>query len=129
MEMIKEYEIPFMLSENLDLKKGVSIKDNRITQITLESGKTLTANMFIDASYEGDLMARSGVSFTYGRESESTYGENLNGVRRGDIDRAIQYTQRDKDHFIVNVDPYIVPGDPASGVIADVIVRPSKWYR
>lgn len=121
MEMIKEYKIPFLLNENLDLQNGVEIKDNRIAQITLESGKKLTAAMFIDASYEGDLMAHAGVSFTYGRESESTYGEDLNGVRRGDIDRAIQYTQRDKDHFIVNVDPYIVPGDPASGVIAHVL--------
>ncbi len=120
MEMIKEYKIPFLLSERLDLQKGVELKNNRITKITLESGKTLTGSMFIDASYEGDLMAHAGVSFIHGRESEATYGEDLNGIRRGDTDRALQYTQGDKDHFIVDVDPYIIQGDPTSGIIPHV---------
>ena len=121
MEMLKEYKIPFMLGERLDLQKGVELKNNRITKITLESGKTLTGSMFIDASYEGDLMALAGVSFIYGRESEATYGEDLNGVRRGDTDRVLQYTQRDKDHFTVDVDPYIIQGDPTSGIISHVL--------
>ncbi len=121
MEIINAYEIPFLLNDRLELENGVDIVNNRIQSITLESGKKFSGSMFIDASYEGDLMGHSGVSFTYGRESEVTYGEDLNGVRRGDIDRALQYTQRDKDHFVVDVDPYIIPGDPDSGVIPHVI--------
>jgi hypothetical protein len=121
MEMLTAYDIPFMLNERLDLQDGVDFMNNRITRITLESGETLSGSMFIDASYEGDLMASAGVSFTYGRESEATYGENLNGVRRGDTDRLLQYTQGDKDHFKVDVDPYIIQGDPASGIIPHVV--------
>ncbi len=121
MEMLKEYKIPFILTERLDLQKGVELKNNRITKITLESGKTFTGKMFIDASYEGDLMAQSGVSFIYGRESEATHGEDLNGVRRGDVDRALHYTQGDKDHFNVNIDPYIIQGDASSGIIPHVL--------
>lgn len=120
MEMMSKYDIPFMLNERLDLQDGVVMNKNRITRITLESGQKLSGTMFIDASYEGDLMASAGVSFTYGRESEATYGEDLNGVRRGDTDRSLHYTQGDKDHFIVDVDPYIIPGDPASGIISHV---------
>jgi hypothetical protein len=121
LEMMSEYNIPFLLNERLDLQGGVTISNNRITEITLESGRNLSGKMFIDASYEGDLMASAGVSFIFGRESEATYGENLNGVRRGDIDRALQFTQGDKDHFIVDVDPYIIQGDPESGIIPHVI--------
>ncbi|NND08474.1 MAG: FAD-dependent oxidoreductase, partial [Saprospiraceae bacterium] len=121
LDMMSKYEIPFLLSERLDLEDGVELIENRITSITLESGKKLSGLMFIDASYEGDLMASAGVSFTYGRESEATYGEDLNGVRRGDTDRALQYTQGDKDHFIAVVDPYVIPGDPNSGTIPHVV--------
>jgi hypothetical protein len=121
MELMSKYEVPFLLKERIDLEDGVDMLDMRIEKIELESGRVLKGKMFVDASYEGDLMALAGVSFTYGRESEATYGEDLNGVRRGDIDRSLQYTQGDKDHFTVEVDPYIVPGDPTSGVIAHVI--------
>lgn len=64
---------------------------------------TVTANMFIDCSYEGDLMARAGVSYTFGRESREQYGESLAGVR---------------PHLAVyGIDPFNKPGDPRSGLI------------
>ncbi len=47
----------------------------------MESGRKMTAHMFIDATYEGDLMAAAGVSYHVGREANSVYGETLNGAR------------------------------------------------
>ena len=77
----------------------------------MESGKTFTAAMFIDATYEGDLMAKAGVSYHVGREANSIYGETLNGV---------QTKNATKHQFTQPVDPYIKPGDPASGLLPGV---------
>ena len=60
--------------------KGVAVKDGRIVSITMLTGKTYHGKMFIDATYEGDLMAAAGVSYTFGREANSQYGETLSGV-------------------------------------------------
>jgi hypothetical protein len=79
----------------------------RITEITMEDGTIYRAKMFIDATYEGDLMAMAGVSFTFGREGTNVYGESLNGIR----------ATTPKHQFTVNVDPYVVPGNPASGLL------------
>ena len=65
------------------------------------------AKAFIDSSYEGDLLARAGVSYTVGRESVDTYGEPLNGVR----------AETPKHQFLGPVDPYVIPGDPSSGLL------------
>jgi len=64
--------------------------------------------MFIDATYEGDLMAGAGVSFTVGREANATYGETLNGV---------QLARSTSHQFTLDIDPYVVPGNPASGLL------------
>jgi hypothetical protein len=97
--------------------KGVKMNDGRIESITTLSGKTYRGKMFVDATYVGDLMAAAGVSFTVGREAEAQYGEDLAGVRRGDTKPRVHYTQRDKDHFIREVDPYVKAGDPSSGLL------------
>ncbi|MGN6213730.1 FAD-dependent oxidoreductase [Parafilimonas sp.] len=60
---------------------SVNKTHNAITSITLTNGKTISGNVFIDATYEGDLMARAGVSYTYGRESKTQYNESLAGIR------------------------------------------------
>jgi hypothetical protein len=73
----------------------------------MENGKVFRARMFIDATYEGDLMAKSGVSYVVGRESNAQYGETLNGIRG----------QTPKHQFIVAVDPYKKPGDASSGLL------------
>jgi hypothetical protein len=65
--------------------------------------RTVAARMFIDCSYEGDLMAKSGVSYTWGCESREEYGESLGGVRP----MLMRY----------NFDPYRKPGDPKSGLL------------
>ncbi|MBO9619142.1 MAG: FAD-dependent oxidoreductase [Niabella sp.] len=70
------------------------------------SYKTIAAKEFIDCTYEGDLMAKAKVSYTTGREANSQYNETYNGV------------QLMKGHqFADGVDPYKVPGDPASGLL------------
>lgn len=79
----------------------------RITEITMEDGTIYRAQMFIDATYEGDLMALAGVSFTFGREGTNVYGESLNGIR----------AETPFHQFTVNVDPYVEPGNPASGLL------------
>ena len=65
--------------------------------------QTVAARAFIDCSYEGDLMAQAGVSYTWGRESRDEYGESLGGVRP----ILMRYA----------IDPYVRPGDPRSGLL------------
>ena len=79
----------------------------RITSITMTNGAVFRGKMFVDTTYEGDLLAAAGVSFTVGREGTNVYGESLNGIRNGAAGH----------QFSVNVDPYVVPGNPASGLL------------
>ncbi len=116
-KLIADARVPVVFNEKLNRETGVRLDGRRIASITTLSGKTYRGKMFIDATYVGDLMAAAGVTYTVGREAESQYGENLAGVRRGDTKPRVHYTQRDKDHFIVDVDPYLTPGDPRSGLL------------
>jgi hypothetical protein len=116
-KIIGDAGVTVVYKELLDRDKGVKMNGKRIESITTLSGKTYRGKMFIDATYVGDLMAAAGVSYTVGREPESQYNENLAGVRRGDTKPRLHYTQRDKDHFIKDVDPYLIKGDPKSGLL------------
>ncbi|HXG12453.1 MAG TPA: FAD-dependent oxidoreductase [Gemmataceae bacterium] len=109
--MLQEHKVPVVLSERLDRTPGKGVKKDggRITAIVMESGKVFTGKMFIDATYEGDLMAAAGVSYTVGREANRTYGETLNGVQRA--------LNTHLHRFVVKVDPYVKPGDPKSGLL------------
>ncbi len=81
----------------------------------METGDTYAGKVFIDATYEGDLMAKAGVSYHVGREANKTYGETLNGVQ---VKNAIQH------QFVKKVDPYVKPGDPSSGLLPGVHAGP-----
>ena len=118
-KMIAEAAVRVVYNERLDRRpgRGVTMDGKRITAITTLSGRTYRGKMFIDATYVGDLLAAAGVTYTVGRESEQQYGETLAGVRRGDTQPRVHYTQKDKDHFIKKVDPYVVPGRPESGLL------------
>jgi len=75
--------------------------------------------MFIDATYEGDLMAKAGVGYHVGREANSVYNETINGVE----------TVRTIHHqFIKNVDPYVTPGDPSSGLLPGIEKDPGEEF-
>ncbi|MFH1964409.1 MAG: FAD-dependent oxidoreductase [Acidobacteriota bacterium] len=110
-QMLKEKNILVVINERLDLVDGTVVKDGQIASIKMESGLLITGRMFIDATYEGDLMAKAGVSYTVGRESNQAYGETLNGVQKA---QAIYH------QFVNGVDPYIVPGDPSRGLLPGV---------
>ena len=90
---------------------GVTVSEGRIHTIRMLSGKTYSGRMFIDATYEGDLMAAAGVSYTVGREANSTYNETLNGV---------QVANADKHQFTNDISAYRVPGNPTSGLLPRV---------
>jgi hypothetical protein len=113
--MLREQKVPVVFEERLDLKSGIHKQAGRIISIKMESGKTYTGKMFIDASYEGDLMAKAGVSYHVGREANNTYGETLNGV---------QVKNATHHQFVKNVDPYLKPGDPSSGLVPYVRAGP-----
>jgi len=118
-KMIADSGVTVVHNEKLDRTpgKGVKMNGHRIVSITTLSGKNYRGKMFIDATYVGDLMSAAGVSYTVGREPESQYGEDMAGVRRGDTQPRVHYTQGTKDHFIKDVDPYIKPGDTNSGLL------------
>ncbi len=108
-DFIRENNIEVLRDEWLNRKDGVRMDGQRIAAISTLSGKTFHGKMFIDATYEGDLMAAAGVTFTVGRESNDKYGEIGNGV---------EVAKNIKNHrFRVSVDPYIKPGDPNSGLV------------
>ena len=110
-QMLEEENITVLKNERLDLAGGTAVKERKIVSIRMESGLTVNGKMFIDATYEGDLMAGAGVSYTVGRESNQDYGETLNGVQK---EQAVYH------QFVDGVDPYIVAGDPSSGLLPGV---------
>jgi len=81
-DMAREAGVNVITASRLRELDGVSLTDRRIVSLTTESGETFTAKIFIDASYEGDLMAQAGVKFRVGREGISEYNEPSAGVRR-----------------------------------------------
>ena len=79
--MVKEAGVTLFEHQRLREKGGVRKDGARVAGIATENGDEFTAKVFIDSSYEGDLMAQAGVTYTFGRESSSQYGESLAGVR------------------------------------------------
>lgn len=108
-QMLREADVDVRLGERLNRESGVQVRAGRIVSIAMESGLTLQGSMFIDATYEGDLMAAAGVPWTVGRESNAQYSETLNGNQV----RANTHNHR----FLKDVDPWIEPGNPDSGLL------------
>jgi len=119
-KLIVDAGVKVVYDQKLDRDNGVKMDGQRIVSITTLTGQTYRGKIFIDATYVGDLMAAAGVTYTVGRESASKYGESIAGVRRGDTQPRAHYTQKDKDHFIVDVDPYVKIGDASSGLLPHV---------
>jgi flavin-dependent dehydrogenase len=90
--------------------ESVTKDGTRLQKLKLNDGSAIAAKMFIDATYEGDLMARAGVSHTLGREANAQYGEKGNGVRGPQHGPAT-------GKFSVKIDPFVKPGDPSSGLL------------
>ncbi|MDA7922058.1 FAD-dependent oxidoreductase [Verrucomicrobiales bacterium] len=119
-EYVSEYDLHVVRDEWLDRENGVELKDGRIVSITTSSGKKYSGKMFLDATYEGDLIATAGVDYHVGREANSEFNETWNGVQTGVLHH--------RHHFgAVNepISPYKIPGDPSSGVIPRISTEDS----
>jgi hypothetical protein len=114
---VREFQLEVVRDEWLDRAKGVKKDGPRIVSITTLSGKTYAGTMFLDATYEGDLMAAAGVDYHVGREANSVYGEEWNGVQTGVLHHGHHFGK-------MNISPYVVPGDPSSGVLPRISTAP-----
>ncbi|MBX2876512.1 MAG: FAD-dependent oxidoreductase [Saprospiraceae bacterium] len=119
-DLIEDNEIALYRNEWLDREKGVEMVGTSIRKITTLSGKQFVAKQFIDATYEGDLMASAGVSYHVGREANSVYGEEWNGIQTGVLHH---------DHYFKKpTDPYREKGNPASGVLPRISTEAPGEY-
>ncbi len=118
--MLNAHGISVFFYQRLNRDTGVMKKGSRIVSISMDSGESYEGRMFIDATYEGDLMASAGVTYTTGRESNSCYDETLNGVQLNDttttMTRLLSKNQFNHN-FVQGVDPFIVIGEPSSGLL------------
>ncbi|MCP5546865.1 MAG: FAD-dependent oxidoreductase [Akkermansiaceae bacterium] len=113
--LVKDAEVP-VVHGFLDLVHGVVMDGRRIRSLRLVDGREFAGRMFIDASYEGDLLPGAGVTFTVGREPNATYNETYSGIQ---TKRAL------KNQLPAGIDPYVTPGDSASGLLPGVESGPA----
>ncbi len=103
-DWVEEHGIPVLHGERIALNGGVKKRDREIVSLRMESGRIVRGRVFIDASYEGDLLAGAGVSYIVGRESNIKFGETENGIRS-------------ENELPPGISPYRQPGDPSSGLL------------
>ena len=111
----REHKLDIRRGEFLDRQVGkVKVEgqgeQRKIVSIRTLSGKEFAGKMFVDATYEGDLMAAAGVSYTVGREPNEQYGETISGI-------ATKAAGAEHHQFLPMVDPYVTKGDPKSGLL------------
>jgi len=120
-DFVKEYTLTIHRNEWLDRSaKGISKKAGKIRSFRTLSGKLYSGKMFIDATYEGDLLAAAGVSYHVGREANSVYNEKWNGVQT----EVFQHGH----HFKAKISPYKIENDPSSGLLPEVSAEPAGAY-
>lgn len=109
--MLKEAGVTVLFERCME---SVAMKDGRLVAATMETGETIRAAMFIDATYEGDLLAAAKVSYQVGREPVATYGESLAGQWQ-------KVSWRDVYQFCrLPVSPYVDPDKPESGLLPEI---------
>jgi hypothetical protein len=118
-DYVKDFGLTVLRDEWLDRAKGVRLADGRIAEITMLSGKKFAGKMFIDATYEGDLLAAAGVSYHVGREANSAYGEEWNGNQVGILHHGHHFGAVKKP-----ISAYKVPGDSSSGLLPRISPEP-----
>ena len=115
-DLVAEHGIDVRRGRRLDRRDGVDVRDGRIRAVRTLDGSAFAGAAFIDASYEGDLMAAAGATYRIGREGTDEFGEEWAGVQKG---------ARHHGHFFPEgVDPYVVPGDPTSGLLPRISPLP-----
>jgi hypothetical protein len=117
---VKEHQITVVRDAWLDRAGGVEKREGSISAIRTLKGDVFRGKVFIDATYEGDLMAAAGVSYHVGREPAAAYGEQWNGVQTGVLHH--------RHHFMTDISPYRTPGDPASGLLPRISAEPPGEY-
>lgn len=116
-DLVKEYKLEIYRNEWLDrTAKGVIKKSGGIRSIRTLSGTRYQGSMFIDATYEGDLMAAAGIGYHVGREDNNLYGETWNGVQAGVFQHG--------HHFKSRISPYKIPNDSLSGLLPEISSEP-----
>jgi len=111
LKMLDEAGVPVLFGRCLE---SVEIKDGRAVSATMETGETVTAAMFIDSTYEGDLLAAANVSYRVGREPANAYGESLAGQWQ-------QVSWKDTYQFCrLPLSPYVEPGRPETGLLPEI---------
>ncbi len=100
--------------------KGITKKAGKISAFRTLAGAEYRAKMFIDATYEGDLMALAGVKYHVGREANTVYGEKWNGVQTGVFHHG--------HYFKTAISPYKIEGDPTSGLLPEISADPPGAY-
>ncbi len=108
-DYVKENNLNIYRDEWLDRENGVEVEDGKIISFKTLSGKTFKGKIFIDATYEGDLMASANITYHVGRENTATYNEKWNGVQTGVLHH--------QHWFRAKISPYKIPDDPSSGVL------------
>jgi hypothetical protein len=122
-DLIQEHAIPVHRDEWLNRESGVTRNGERITTIQMLSGKSYSGKMFIDATYEGDLLAAAKCDFHVGREGQNVYQEKWNGIQTGVLHH--------RHHFgavKTKISPYVIPGDKASGLLPRISADPPGEY-
>ena len=119
-DYIKEFKIKTFRNEWLNRSLGIQKNNSKLVSFTTLSGKVFKGKVFIDATYEGDLMASSGVSYHVGRESTKTYDEKWNGVQTGVLHH--------QHWFWENISPFKIPGDSTSGLLPKISKEPPGEY-
>jgi hypothetical protein len=120
LDLLAEYGVEMRTGEYLNRSRGVVKEGNLIRSMAALSGTIYRGKQFIDATYEGDLLAAAGVSFTLGRESNGEYGEKWNGVQTGSFHH--------EHYFRHKISPYVIENDPASGLLPLVDPEPPGDY-
>ena len=118
-QWLRETDVTVLLEHRLREKYGVRKEGSRVVAITMENGAQFMAKVFADCTYEGDLMAQAGVTYTWGRESSAQYGESLAGVRS-----ATPFHQ-----FLVDLSPYGTDGKLLPEISAEPAGEPGAADR
>ncbi|MDA0195646.1 MAG: FAD-dependent oxidoreductase [Bacteroidetes bacterium] len=115
-DFVTDYDIKVIRNEWLDREAGVEKENGAIISITTLSEQQYKGKVFVDATYEGDLMASAGVNYHLGREAGNIYSEEWNGVQVGVLHHGHHFGDR-------KISPYINPDDPTSGVLPRISVE------
>ena len=113
-QMISKNKIKVYRDEWLDRDHGITKRNGTIISFRTLSGRIFKGKIFIDATYEGDLMASAKVSYNTGREANKVYQEEWNGIQTGDLE------YKHHDFGKLKISPYKISGDPASGLLPGI---------